>query len=144
MLLPLRKYREEDADILCANSTDADVQTVDWKKFAKFNGEAGPAYTYEEDDIPVFALGMRLLVKSDGKTVGWPWCILTKEALKKKLSVFATLKRILHVIMKNCELKEAVCESRKGFVESQRLLEHLGFTRMDYEDDKYYYYELGA
>ena len=144
MLLPLREFKANDADLLCPTAVDSSLfdSEEQWRESAKVNAAAGPAYTALYKGRPIASAGIRLVENKDGDIIGWPWVVFSPTVEKCKRSVFETTLVMLKVLIDEYGLKRLVTDSRKGFEKSQRLLEHLGFKRVEEETDTHYYYVM--
>jgi len=140
----IRQFEAEDADLLCpvAVSSEFHNNPALWKKWAQACIKFGPAYTALHDGKVIAAAGIRILKDKDGDDVGWVWTVFHPGIKKCKKSAFRSMITLLWILVEKFELKRLVTDSRKGFEASQRLLEHLGFTRLKTETDTHYYYSL--
>ena len=142
MLLPVRKYRPEDTELLCRQAVEQFPEAADFVEQGKFNASVGPAETIEINGKPVVSAGIRIIKTDAGEMIGWPWFVVSALAGKYKLSILQTIKSRLYESMKDFGLSRAITDSRKGFEQSQMLLRHLGFKKMEKETDTHYFYEL--
>lgn len=136
----IRPFEEKDAELLCPTAVDDNLHGNEqhWKKWAKLNKEAGPAYTALYEGRPIIAGGIRLLENN----MGWVWTVFSPLAKQHKLTAFRSVKTMISILMDEFKFTSLVTESRKGFDASQRLLEHLGFKRMEEETAVFYFYKL--
>ena len=142
-MIRARTFRVSDAELICPTALDSQVRDnpQDWQPWAEINA-SNPAVTVFVDDTIVFASGIRLGTHKDG-TVGNIWTVLTPEAKKHKREVLIAERLLAQLWIKGYNLKWLYSDSRKGFRESQTLLEHCGFTRTSIETKDYYIYKLG-
>lgn len=140
-MLKIRQFEVKDALTLCPVAVDDSLHNKAdcWKVGAEENLAAGPAYTALYKNEPVASGGMRLL-KDDKGNVGWVWLLVSRKAKKCPVSVLMSMHRMLAILIKDFKPKKIISESRKGFELSQRLLEHLGFKRMEKETKTHYLY----
>ena len=139
-MLKFRSFEIEDIKELYQNAIDdivSNTSETDLLKYAEINKNAGPAFTGLLNDKPICAAGIHL---RRGKS-GHLWSVLSKSASNHKKTVFKSLKLMLGIVIKQNGLRKIITESRKGFPQSQRLIEHLGFIRQrhSFRDDYYFY-----
>lgn len=139
-MFKIRPFEEKDAAILCPTAIDNILHNNEphWKKWAKKNKKAGPAYTALYNGKPILAGGIRLLENN----IGWVWLVLSPSIRQCKLTALRSIKTMMSILIDEFEFVSLVTESRKGFDASQRLLEHLGFKRMKEETAIFYFYKL--
>jgi len=141
-MLDIKPFKKEDAELICKDAVDDSLHNNEeyWQKWAAINEVAGPGFTgYYKGEL-VGAAGIN--ITDDG--VGRVWLVMKSTAAKYKFSIIKTLRLMLPILMKNFNVKSVIADSRKGFIQSQRLLEHLKFIKMDVEDDTNYFYEYGG
>ncbi len=135
----LRQFNAADAQILCPDAVDVTAGTGPWQQWAEFNAQAGPAYTGLLDGKIIGAAGIRMVRPG----VGDVWSVFSTEMPAVRLSAFKCLKRMLGILIAEFEFTRLRTDSRVGFEQSQRLLEHLGFVRgRTMRQGKYYFYRL--
>ena len=135
-------FKAEHADRLCPDAIDPTAREG-WKEWAEINAKYGVGYTgIDSNGDLMFAAGIRF--KKDG--VGDIWSVFSKHIRDNKKATFRTLVNILKIVIKEFGIKKVRSESRIGFEESQRMLEHLGFKRQrrNMINGKYYFYLRGA
>lgn len=135
-MLKLIPFEAEHANHLCPDAIDTDAH--DMEKWGKVNETSDAAYTgmLENGEI-VCAFGIR--VKNGVADV---WSVFNQRVKSNKKATFRTLVSMLSILIKTFNLEKLRSESRIGFTESQRLLEHLGFKRQrrNMINGKYYFY----
>lgn len=139
-MIEFRLFEIDDIKELTMTAIDKSVrctQECDLLKYARMNKQSGPAFTGIYNGRPICAAGINLRKNNSGHL----WSIFTRSAQIHKKSVFKSLKLMFDLVIKNNALKKIVTESRKGFTESQTLIEHLGFEkqRRSFSDDYYFY-----
>lgn len=139
MLLPIRKYKKEDSDIICPVAIEGSLSQ--WKQWAVDNEKMGPAFTFEVDGKPVCSAGIRLLQSEEtGEVIGCPWFVMSRHAKKHTLSIYESTYKMMLLIMREYGLKKLLCETKKTFKAGQRFLKHFGFKQLPAEDDRMYFY----
>lgn len=126
-MIEVREFRVGDAEGLYENCIDDIVSKVPeilLRKEAE-REEKSCAFTGLIDGEIIGAAG--IFIRREN--VGDVWLLVSKKVQRHKLSSFRCLKRMLGILIDKFELKKLRSESRKGFTESQRLLEHLGFIK---------------
>jgi hypothetical protein len=141
IMLEFKKSVLYDFIYLCKNSIDDINRTAseeDIIKNAMFHIASGVAFTGYIDGKIVCAAGIDL--KRDG--VGHIWSLFSNEFLKYKITIFRGIKKMLDITIQNLNIHKIQSESRKGFKQSQILLEHLCFKkqRRDLLNKQYYFY----
>ena len=140
----MREFRVEDADLLCPVAVDSQFHgnPALWKKWAKVVAEAGPAYTALHEGKVICSAGIRIMQDKNGDDVGWVWTIIHPNIKRCKKTAFRSMVTMLWILVEKFKLKRLMTDSHKSFAASQRLLEHLGFTRLKAETETHYYYSL--
>jgi hypothetical protein len=139
--MKLIPFETRHAIFLCPNAIDPLARGME--EHAVYRAASDAAYTgIDADGNIVCAFGIR--VRKPG--VADVWSIFNQRVKTHKKSTFRMLVTMLGVLIKTFELKKLRSESRIGFVESQRMLEHLGFIRQHRNmiNGKYYFYKRGA
>ena len=124
-MMYVRLYSPDDAKQLVFNAVDKAANMDGWEQWAVINGNSGPAYTGLVGDKIVCAAGIRIVREG----VGHLWSVFSSDIGQNKLSVFRGVKSMLEILIKEFNFTRLRTESRIGFPESQRLLEHLGFKQ---------------
>ncbi len=144
-MISIIKFKAEHAEILCPDAVDEAVRNADpaiWQAWAKYNEIAGPAYTGFKDGRMLGSAGIRL---GRNKT-GHVWLVLRRNILTKSVmaDVIRSIRKILKITIDEFDLKALRSESRIGFEQSQRFLEHFGFVRQRRNMIKrpFYFYKL--
>lgn len=142
-MLMFRLFEIDDIKELASNAIDKAVTNADEEtllKYAKYNKDNGSAFTGLLNDRIICAAGIH---RRHG-TSGHLWSVFTKSAIIHKKTVFKSIKLMFDIVIKEHGFKNVITESRKGFTESQRLLEHLGFEkqRRSFNDDYLFYKRL--
>lgn len=141
MMLKFEKSKPEDFLEIVRNSTDpANNNLPDDIVLKQGNNliNSGVAFTGLLNGKIICVAGLKL--KRQG--IGHIWSMFSKDTLKFKITVFRGIKTMLDCVIKNFEIHKIQSESRKGFDQSQRLLEHLGFIRQRRDMNKDYYFYL--
>lgn len=141
MMLKFEKTKPEDFLEIVRNSTDpANNNLPDDIVLKQGNNliNSGVAFTGLLNGKIICVAGLRL--KRQG--IGHIWSMFSKDTLKFKITVFRSIKSMLDCVIKSFEIHKIQSESRKGFDQSQRLLEHLGFIRQRRDMNKDYYFYL--
>ena len=137
----MRVANIDDLIELAGNAMDPGIDTNqgDIRHWAQRNLEFGPAYTAECEGRAIAAFGVWLVRPG----VGLAWIVVSRDIERS----FAFMKEWL---IKNRMMVEAMAEtfglrkmraiSRIGFVQSQSLLDHLGFERLRKWRKDYYIY----
>jgi len=141
-MLDIKPFKKEDAELICPNAIDNSLHNNEdyWREWAAINEVAGPGFTGYKNGELVGAAGIN--IAEDG--IGRVWLVMKPEGVKYKLSIIKSLKLMLPILIKKFGIREIIADSRKGFIQSQRLLECLGFKKMDLENEKNYFYEYGG
>lgn len=141
MMLKFEKSKPDDFLAIARNSTDDLNDTLPDDLILKQGMNlinSGVAFTGLLNGQIICIAGIQ--IKRQG--VGHIWSMFSKETLKLKITVFRSIKIMLDCVIKNFEIHKIQSESRKGFEQSQRLLEHLGFVRQRRDMNKNYYFYL--
>ena len=138
--MEFRLFEIDDIKELAKTAVDKLVNRsseCDLLQYAEMNKQSGPAFTGLYKGRPICAAGINLRRNNSGHL----WSIFTMSAQIHKKAVFKSLKLMLDLVIQNNNLKKIVTESRKGFIESQTLIEHLGFERQrrSFSNDYYFY-----
>jgi RimJ/RimL family protein N-acetyltransferase len=133
-MIKIRKFSLEDAEILCPKAFEKGMSDGEWREGAEINLKSGPAFTGILDDKVIGSAGIRL----DGNK-GYVWAVFSEKVKDNKMKVFRSIKVMMDILVAQFNLKELWADSKKGFIESQRLLEHLGF-RKELETETHYLY----
>lgn len=144
LMLPVRQFEPEDADIICPNAIDVGLhnKSSGWPQWAELVNSAGPAFTALYEGEPVISAGVYIF-DDKYEHAGWAWAIFSPKVKQCKKRAFRSVYTMLRILMDKFDLNFVISNSRKGFGASQRLLEHLGFRRMDKETNEHYFYFLG-
>lgn len=140
-MLKIIPFKAEHAKHLCPNAIDNEAHEME--NMGEFYEMCDAAYTgMSEDEKIVCAFG--IVLKKDG--VADVWSIFNQQIKTCKKSMFRTLVTMLDILIETFDLKKLRSQSRIGFKESQRLLEHLGFKRQRRNtiDGRNYFYARGA
>lgn len=129
MLIPFRKFRAADLEILVPNSVDEETRKTDpkiWRSWAKYHQKMSIGYTACIDGVPIAALGIRF--RRPG--IGDAWAYISKEAIKNKFSLMRSTKLMLKYILEACDFKRVRASVRLGLPGADILARHLGFKRI--------------
>lgn len=140
-MLDFVPFEKEHAEVLCHSAVDPDAM-IDWDLAAENNAKYGVGYTGLLDGKPVCAFGA--ICNKNG--AGDVWFVMSRLAGMAKKTVLRSVKLMLETHMEDSGFSRLRTISKKGFPESQRLLEFLGFVRQrrDMINGKYYFYLRGA
>ena len=140
-MLEFIAYKKEHAESLCKSAVDPDAMD-NWEENARLSEEYGVGCTGLLDGVPVCAFGAVCRTNGSGDV----WFIMSRRAGLYKMTVLRGVKKLLNTYFKDCGFKRLRSTSKKGFAESQRLLEFLGFERQrrDMINGKYYFYRRGV
>lgn len=141
-MFKIREFISEDAKKIQPNAVDKTFLAEHCEMLADAVSNTGPSYTALLDGEIIIIGGMRLLQDEEDNTVGQPWVIFSNLIVNYKKSTLRTVKTMMKILMKNYNIKRLIADSRKGFNASQRLLEHLGFRRLDCETETHCFYSL--
>lgn len=126
-MIELVEFKAEHAELLCPNAVDETLRHTPpeiWRQMAAYNEVSGMGFTGFYNGKPVGAAGVRHVREG----VGNMWAVIAQDALCAK-SIFRAVRDMLAIIADVRGYRRLRSESRIGFAESQRLLEHLGFVR---------------
>ena len=139
-MIRLRQFEPTDIDAISPTAIDdSPVSRAEYTKhWAEFNAKAGPAYTGYYNNVIVGAMGIRLFNEHSGVL----WAVFADAMKSCVKSTLRSSREILIRLIEEFDLQTIFATSRKGFGGSQRLLEHLGFTKMKKETVTHYYYKL--
>lgn len=139
-LIIFRPFKIEDAEQVCKESMDdtAIRQITFWKTHEKLITESGIAQSGYLDGQLVCVAGMVFTEKGQGEL----WAVFSQKLIAKKKTLLRSLRTVLFdfVIPVN-DIKRITVLTRKGFVQSQTLLKHLGFNPCKIIHKNYYLYE---
>ena len=134
-MLKLRKFKPSDAEQLRPSAIDNDGLS---NKQAELNATNGPAYTAFKDEQIIGAAGIRLL---DDHT-GVLWAVFSTTMKQHVRETLRSSRELLTALLCEFDLKTVYAMSKKGLASSQRLLEHLGFSKTDEETKTHFQYKL--
>lgn len=129
MLIPFRKFRAFDLEILVPNSIDEETRNLDpkiWRSWAEYDEKMSVAYTGCIDGIPIAALGIRFIRPS----IGTAWAYLTAEAIKHRFSVMRSTKLMMKYVLEACDFKRVRASVRSELQGADVLARHLGFEKV--------------
>jgi len=140
-MLIFRPFEIDDIKEIAKNAIDESVKMADEKtllKYAKYHKDNGSAFTGLLNDKIICAAGLHRRRAGSSHL----WSIFTKSAIIHKKTVFKSIKLMMDCVVEAGEIKKVITESRIGFSQSQRLIEHLGFERQRRSfDNNYYFYK---
>jgi len=139
-MLTFRHFEIDDIKELAKNAIDESVKLADEEtllKYAKYHKDNGSAFTGTLNGKVVCAAGIHNRHGNSGHL----WSIFTKSVIVHKKTVFKSIKVMFDCVSKCNDFKKVITESRIGFPQSQRLIEHLGFEkqRRSFNNDYFFY-----
>lgn len=129
MLLPFRKFRASDLEILMPNLIDKDTRDAEpkiWQSWGEYHERFSVGYTACIDNVPIAALGIRFVRPG----VGDAWAYISKEAIKHRLSLLRSIKLMLKYILEACDFKRVRASVRLDLQGADVLAKHLGFKKV--------------
>ena len=139
-MLKLRKFKLSDIEHLRPEAIDGSVigRPEYCRTWAKLNIENGPAYTAYINNEIVGSAGIRLTSDNEGVL----WAVFSTKMKDHIKGTLRSSRELISALIIEFNLKTIYALSRKGFAAPQRMLEHLGFERMNEEPKTDYYYKL--
>ena len=139
-MLTFRIFEIDDIKELAKDAIDEAVKLADEEtllKYAKYHKDNGSAFTGLLNGKVVCAAGLHRRRGGSSHL----WSVFAKSAIVHKKMVFKSIKLMMDCVINSNGIKKIITESRKGFPQSQRLIEHLGFEkqRRSFNDDYYFY-----
>lgn len=128
MLIPFRKFRASDLEILVPNSIDKDMRDAEpkiWQSWGEYYEKFSVGYTACIDNVPIAALGVRLIRPG----VGNAWAYISKEAMKHRFSLLRSIKLMQKYVFEACDFKKVRASVRLELKGADVLAKHLGFKK---------------
>lgn len=97
----------------------------DLERYGKLYKDCGSAMTGFLNGEPVIVAGFYKRHKHDGVI----WAIISNKIAKYKITVFRSIRLMLDCYISTHKIKKMLAETRVGFKEAQRFMEHLGFVK---------------
>ncbi len=129
MLIPFRKFRATDLEVLIPNSIDEVTRNLKpevWKSWGEYDEKMSVGYTACIDNIPIMAAGIRYIRPG----VGTAWAYMTTEAMNHKLSILKSTKLMLKYVLEACTYRQVRASARIELSGADVLAKHLGFKRV--------------
>jgi len=128
-LIPFRKFRASDLEILVPNSIDEETRNTDpkiWRSWAEYHQKMSIGYTACIDGVLIAAFGIRF--RRPG--IGDAWAYISTEAVKHKFSLMRSTKLMLKYILEACDFKRVRASVRLELPGADTLAKHLGFKKV--------------
>jgi len=129
MLVPFRKFRASDLEILVPNSVDEEMRNIKpeiWRSWGKYDEFMSVAYTGCIENVPIVAVGIRFVRPG----VGTAWAYFTRDAQRHKFSILRSIKLMMKYVLEACGFKKVRVSARLELPGADVLAKHLGFKKV--------------
>jgi len=138
-----RKTRLSDIHALYRGAVDKSIHDDEelFKDWAITNVQRSTAFTCLHNGEPLACAGIRFLPPAPVINAE-VWAVFSVKAKKYIRYILRDLKEELNIFVNKYKVENVYADSRIGFPKSQRLLEHLGFKKLDITHNGYLRYKL--